>query len=210
MRGKAAIALLATALLLGASLAAAGCGGGSDSTTTNSQPKETAQKLPKLPPGWKAHRDGTIGYAIGVPTGWEVREHRRSVLLRSPDHLVAVTLTANRDPSAFRVPVKKFASQALGGLPGFKVPLNPGKTERFEGTPLEAVQTSATGTQAGGLKEQATLIVLRRDRIVNYTVAVLENAQEPGAGLDRAVAMRMIKTLRDQPPKPNGGSGSKK
>ena len=55
------------------------------------------------------------------------------------------------------------------------------------------------------LEERATLVVLRRDRLVNYTVAVLENAEEPGSSLDRVVALRMIRTLRDQPPKDGKG-----
>jgi hypothetical protein len=182
----------------------AGCGGGSSSSTTTetrSGPKETAQKLPKLPPGWKDHRDSTIGYAIGLPPGWKVSGKRRTALFRPPDHLVAMTLTASRDPGAFEIPVDKFAEQALGGLPGFKVPLNPGKVTRFKGTPLKAVRTSASGSQAGGIRENATLVVLRRDHLVNYTVAVLQNTEQPGASLDRAVALRMVQTLRDEPPK---------
>jgi hypothetical protein len=190
-------------------LGAAGCGGGGSRSTATSpspSPKETAQKLPKLPPGWRAHRDTTAGYAIGIPPGWKAAGHRRSVLFRSPDHLVAMTLTAGRDPGVFQVRPGKFASQALGGLPGFKVPLNPGKVRPFKGTPLKAVQVSASGSQAGGLKENATLVVLRRDHLVNYTVAVLTNAQQAGANVDGAVALRMIQTLRDQPVK-GGGSG---
>lgn len=132
---------------------------------------------------------------------------RLSVLFRSPDHLVAVTLAAERDPGVFAVPPDKFASQALGGLPGFEVPLNPGKVTPFNGTPLEAMQTSASGSQAEGIKENATLVVLRRDRLVNYTVAVLANSQQAGSSVDRAVALRMIQTLRDQPVTGGGGKG---
>lgn len=131
--------------------------------------------------------------------------HGDRVLFRSPDHLVAVTLTADRGQGAFDVPLGRFAEQALGALPGFKAPLQPGKPKPFKGTPLEAVETTASGTQAGGLEERATLIVLRRDHFVNYTVAVLENAEHPGSELDRAVALRMVETLRDLPPKGAGG-----
>jgi hypothetical protein len=193
----------AAALVLAVAVIATGCGGGgsSSTTTTPTGPKETAQKLPKLPPGWRAHRDTKVGYAIGLPPGWKATSQRRSVLFRSPDHLVAVTLAANRDPAVFDVTPDKFASQALGGLPGFKVPLNPGKVKSFAGTPLKAVQTSASASQARGIKESATLVVLRRDHLTNYTVAVLANAQQPGADVDRAVALRMIQTLRDVPVK---------
>lgn len=195
---------MAAALVAAVLVMQSGCGGGGSSSATATAsrgPKETAQKLPKLPQGWKGHRDTEIGYAIGLPPGWIVSGKRRTALFRPPDHLVAMTLTATRDPSAFAVPLDKFASQALGALPGFKVPLNPGKVTPFRGTPLKAVQTAATGSQAGGIKENATLVVLRRDHLTNYTVAVLQNAERSGSSLDRAVALRMIRTLRDQPPK---------
>jgi hypothetical protein len=204
MRERSAIAVL----LVAVAVAASGCGGGSTTTSTNAAPKEVAQKLPKLPVGWKERRDRSVGYAIGVPTGWEVGGHGGRVLFRSPDHLVAVTLTADRNPAAFEVPLDRFATQALGALPGFKLPLEPSKPEPFDGTPLKAVETAASGAQAGGLKERATLVVLRRDHIVNYTVAVLENAEHPGSALDRAVALRMIRTLRDQPVRDAAGAGS--
>jgi hypothetical protein len=200
MRGRATVVVL----VAGLAVSAIGCGGGSQTTSTGSGPKETAQKLPKLPAGWKPHQDRSIGYAIGLPTGWAVKDKPNQALFRPPDHLVAVTLTANRNPQAFRVPPDRFVVQALAALPGFKVPLEPSKAKPFKGTPLKAVATTASGTQAGGLKERATLVVLRRDRLVNYTIAVLENADQPGSELDRAVALRMVQTLRDLPPKESG------
>jgi hypothetical protein len=195
---------LATTLAVGL-----GCGGGSGSTTTTGSvgAEETVQRLPKLPPGWRAHRDAEVGYAIGLPPGWRATSRRHTVLIRSPDHLVAVSLAADRAPSVLETTPERFAAQALGGLPGFKVPLNPGRVRPFNGTPLRAVQASASGSQARGLEENATLIVLRRDHLVNYTVAVVANAEQAGASLDRAVALRMIQTLRDQPVK-DGGAGS--
>lgn len=204
VRSTAVAIALTAALVVGL-----GCGGGSGSTTTTGSvgAEETAQGLPKLPPGWRAHRDAEVGYAIGLPPGWRATNQRHSVLIRSPDHLVAVTLAADRAPSVFETPPEKFAGQALGGLPGFKVPLNPGRVRPFKGTPLRAVQASASGSQARGLKENATLVVLRRDHLVNYTVAVAANAQQAGASLDRAVALRMIQTVRDQPVKDGGVQG---
>jgi hypothetical protein len=195
MREKTAIAVLAAA----ASVALTACGGDSETTTTKPQREEVAQKLPKLPPGWKGHRDRKVGFAIGVPPRWERSGRGGKVLFRAPDHLVAMTLAVDRNPAAFEIPLGRFAKQALGALPGFKVPLDPSKPRPFRGTPFEAVETTATGTQAGGLKERATLVVLRRDRLVNYTVAVVENAEHRGARLDRAVALEMVRTLRGQP-----------
>ena len=203
--GRRGLAVIAAAV--GLATMAGGCGGhGSTTSTGKAAPPETAQKLPKLPPGWKARRDRSVGYAIGVPPLWELHEHGKRVLFRSPDHLVAVTLAADRDEHAFALPLEEFATQALGALPGFKSPLHPSKPKAFKGTPLDAVQTTAAGAEAGGLKERATLVVLRRDHIVNYTVAVLENAERQSSRLDRAVAVRMVRTLRDQPPR-SGRSG---
>ena len=194
MRSRAAAAALAALVALAA------CGEDSEPKTTAKPPREeVAQELPKLPPGWKGHRDGALGFAIAVPPGWERSGRGGKVLFRAPDHLVAMALAVDRNPGAFDIPLDRFAKQALGALPGFKVPLEPSKPEPFKGTPLKAVQTTAAGAEAGGLKECATLVVLRRDRLVNYTVAVLENAEQPEAALDRAVALQMIRTLRGQP-----------
>ena len=57
-------------------------------------------------------------------------------------------------------------------------------------------------TKARGIRERATLLVLRRDEIVNYTVAIVENARRGYSAKDRAVALKMMRTLRDQPVAP--------
>jgi hypothetical protein len=185
-------------------LAAAGCG--EDGTTSSPQP-ETAQPLPKLPKGWQGHRDRSIGYALGVPPGWQVSRSQRtgvqSALIRSPDHLVAVTLVAARDPDALEVPLDQFATSALAALPGFETSLEPSPPRPFRQTPFDAVQTTATGiTKMRGLKERTTLLVLRREGIVNFTVAIIENARRGRSAKGRAVALKMMHTLRDQPVDP--------
>ena len=182
-------------------LAAAGCG--SDETTTPPA-SETPQALPKLPKGWDAHGDRSIGYKIGIPPGWQVSRSRtarvKAALIRSPDHLVAVTLVAARDPGSLAVPLEEFATSALAALPGFERRLEPSTPRPFRRTPLAAVQTVGTGTtKARGIKERTTLIVLRREGIVNYTVAIVENAQRSRSAKNRALALKMMHTLRDQP-----------
>jgi hypothetical protein len=196
---------LPVGLLVALALAGAGCGEGDDTTSQPPPPVERAQRLPKLPKHWRAHRDQSIGYAIGKPPGWEVTRTRtddgvQAALIRSPDHLLAVTLVATRDPEALSVPLEHFATSALAGLPGFRRRLEPSTPRPFPGTPLDAVQTMANGiTKQRGIHERATLLVLRRDGIVNYTVAAVENARRSYSARDRAVALRMIRTLRDQP-----------
>ncbi len=190
-------------LLLGflAALAMLGGACGEDDAPDGGSQDETAQELPKLPKGWQEHRDRTIGYAIGKPPGWRVKPSRMAALIRSPDHLVAVTIVANRDSEALEVPLEDFATDALAALPGFKTQLEPSEPRPFTKTPLDAVWTTATGTTRGReIEERATLLVLRREDIVNYTVAVVENASHGHSRKDREVALRMISTLRDLPP----------
>jgi len=91
--------LLIPLLVAATASVAGGCGDG-ESTTSTTPLTETAQEFPKLPPGWNAHRDRAIGYAIAVPPGWERSGHAGKVLFRSPDHLVAVTLAVDRNPNA--------------------------------------------------------------------------------------------------------------
>jgi hypothetical protein len=190
-------------------LAFAGAGCGGDGDTTAAPPPETPQALPKLPERWQPHRDRSIGYAIGLPPGWEVSRSRedgvRVALIRSPDHLVAVSLVAIRDPEALETPLDEFATSALAALPGFEKPLEPSPPQPFGKTPFAAVKTMATGTTKGrGLEERATLLVLRREGIVTYTAAIVENAQRARSDKNRAVAMKMMHTLRGQPVGPAG------
>jgi hypothetical protein len=141
---------------------------------------------------------------MGIPPRWQVSRSRQAgvqaALIRSPDHLVAVTLVAARESDALEVPLEEFAASALAALPGFESQLVPSDPRPFQGTPFDAVQTTATGTtQARGIKERTTLLVLRREGVVNYTVAIVENAQRRKSLNDRAVALKMMHTLRDQP-----------
>jgi hypothetical protein len=202
---------IVAALLIAAPVAAAtGCGSSDSSGPPPAPPpSETAQKLPKLPHGWKAHRDRSVGYAIGVAPGWKLDSHGGKVLIRSPDHLVAVTLAVDRNGDALELAPGQFATRALAALPGFRSQLVPSKPKPFGGTPLKGVQVTATGaTKPGRIPERVTLIVLRRGQIVNYTVAVVENRQRAASKLDRSYALRMVKTLRDQPVQAQSAPGS--
>ena len=98
------------------------------------------------------------------------------------------------------MPLEEFATSALAALPGFERQLEPSTPLPFRRTPFAAVQTVGTGTtKARGIKERTTLIVLRREGIVNYTVAIVENAQRSRSAKNRALALKMMHTLRDQP-----------
>ena len=175
--------MLPLAAAAAVALAVPGCGG-DDSTTAGSP--ETPQALPELSKGWQVSRSRQAGV--------------QAALIRSPDHLVAVTLVAARESDALEVPLEEFATSALAALPGFESQLVPSDPRPFRGTPFAAIQTTATGTtKARGIRERTTLLVLRREDTVNYTVAIVENARHRKSVKDRAVALKMMHTLRDQP-----------
>src|SRR5205814_127516 len=142
---------------------AAGCGGGGG-TTASSTAAETAQKPAKLLPGWHRRVDTDFGYTVGVPPGWRAQERTGATLLQPPDHLIAVTISADRTGDAVEGPVDEFATAAIAALPGYRQSLTGSKPRAFHGTPFDAVQTHAGGTLVHtGVPERVALFVLRRD-----------------------------------------------
>jgi hypothetical protein len=178
----------------------AGCGS-SDTTTgasTSTRP-ETAQKPAKLPYAWTRKLNNEHGFSIGVPPGWSASDAGNSVLYRSPDRLVALTLSVDRTTEAFDVPVDEFARQTLTALGGYDGKLVPSPPRKLGGTPLETALVSSTGTAAeSGVRQDVEVAVLRRDHVVNYTAVIAANAKStPPAELE--LAAQILKTLRDLP-----------
>src|SRR5688572_20394655 len=86
-----AIASLAALCVL-----AFGACGEDDEPAPPQRPRETVDKLPELPPDWKPYVNRQVGFAIGRPPGWRAEHRGGSTLLRSPDRLVAVSISADR------------------------------------------------------------------------------------------------------------------
>ena len=177
----------------------AGCGGDGDGGAAASPPPTTTtpQQPAKLPAGWNRRVDVRAGYSLGIPPGWRAQDRGASTLIRSPDHLVAVSIVADRTGDALAVPADQFATQVLAALP-YQPSLNPGPAHRFGGTPLDGFSTDASGQAAGGVEQRVTVVVLRHDGYVNYTVVVAANAGRTPAA-ERAEALAMVRTLRDYP-----------
>jgi hypothetical protein len=183
------------ALAIAAAALVAGCGG--SGITPPQVVVETAQQPAKALPGWKGRLDHTHGFSIALPPGWTAIENGDAVLFRSPDHLVAVSLSVDRTEPAFSSPPAEFARQTLAALPGYRSPLQPGPPRRIAGTPLQGVGVRSSGV-AGAVRQNVEVAVLRRDRLVNYTAVIAANAKAtPTAEL--ALADRMLKTIRDFP-----------
>lgn len=140
--------------------------------------------------------DVRAGYSLGIPPGWRAQDRGASTLIRAPDHLVAVSIAADRTADALAVPADQFAAQVLAALP-YRPRLDPGPAHRFGGTPLDGFSTDAASTQAAsGVEQRVTVVVLRHDGYVNYTVVVAANAGRTPAA-ERAQALAMVRTVRD-------------
>jgi hypothetical protein len=183
-----------------AAFALGGCGGGgggeSTSTSTRSA-TESAQAPASLPTPWHRHVDARAGLSIGIPPGWRAHHPRRSLLISSPDRLVAVSVAADRGAAARALPLDRFARSALAALPGYRSPLDPGPPRPFAGTPLDAVRVGAVGVAAGGVPERVTLVALRRHGVASFTLVAVANRHAPPA--DRRRALAISRTLRDRP-----------
>ncbi len=194
MRSRAAHVLFAVTVL---ALAAPGCGPG-PTTAQQSTRAETPQKPAKPPGGWHRRFDRTHGYSISVPPGWATHSGGSASLYRSPDGLVAVSVSVDRTPGAFRVSPAAFARRTLRALKGYRRKLEPGPAHDISHTPLDAAIAGATGvTKKGGVREEVEAAVLRRDHLVNYTAVIVANGAAPPQEL--ADARVFAASIRDQP-----------
>lgn len=179
----------AAALLLG------GCDGGEDEPPA--RPPETADPLPNLPRHWTREVNREAGFAIGVPPRWSSRDRRRGSLFRSPDRLVAVSVSGDSREGALAVPVEEFATRVAEALPKLRR-LEAGRPRPFRAR-YEAAAVSATGKAAGGAVPQRLLVVVaRREGLATYTVVVARNARRGGQA-HREQVRRMLRSLRGRP-----------
>ena len=190
--------------LVGAALALAvlapGCGGDDEDEGASEPPRpaETVDQVPDLPPRWEVHVNRAGGFAFGLPPGWKADDRRGSTVVRSFDRLVVVQITSDRTTEALETPLDEFATRALAALPGFEHKLEPSEPRKAKHR-YEAVAVTATGKAAkSGVPERVRLIVLRRDRLVTFTVVIAANRARP-AGASEAVAMALVRTLRSRP-----------
>jgi hypothetical protein len=160
---------------------------------------ESAQPPAKPPAGWKTVRDNTHGFSISVPPGWKQEGNGGSVLYRSPDHLVALSISVDRTGEAFAVPVARFAQQTIEAIPGYDGKLKPSPAHPITATPLDGALVTASGTtKKGGFHQEVEVAVVRRDHLVNYTGVIAANATSTPP--DEIAAGRvMVASIRDQP-----------
>lgn len=194
----------ATVAAVVAAIAIAGCGDSDDpAATTRPAPAPTAEEtvdhLPKLPREWRRELNPQGGYAFGLPRGWSHRTRGASSLIRSYDHLAAISIVVDRSAAAFEVPLQKFASETAGALPSYPGGLRDLRTRRFR-HPYEGVEVRARGTARGGVAQEVAVIALRRDSGATFT-AVLAASVKPVAEASLRLARDVVATLRSRPPR---------
>jgi hypothetical protein len=201
LRSRPQVRILLGALLVGGALvAAAGCGGDDGSEAEAPEPRtETVDPLPKLPGDWKRYVNHREGFAIGLPPGWKAEGRPKATLLRSPDRLVAVSISADRAPEALEISLRDYGPQVVEALRGFK-DLKAGKTHFFEHR-YQGVRVSATArARESDIRQRLIFIGLRRDRVATYGVLIARNAEQDSGFYGRQ-AIRMVRTLRGRPVK---------
>lgn len=191
-------ALIAAALVL---FALAGCGGGSedieDPASAAPSAEETVHRLPDLARGWSREVNHDAGFAFGLPPGWTVREDRGASLARSPDHLAAVSIAADRTDEALEPRLDDYASAALAALPGFDE-LDPGQPRAYRHRyPAIAVEADARARERG-VRQKLLLVALRRGKLAVFIALAAVNAERrPEEHMEEAE--RIIRTIRGRP-----------
>jgi hypothetical protein len=188
-------ALLACAGALGLGLA--GCGG-TDIPEPEPRPVESVGEVPDLPSGWRVHVNPAGGYAFGVPRGWTTRDRGTQTEVRSFDHLVVIAFTADRTGEALALDPGEFATRTAAATAGFEEPLEPGEHRDFR-HPYDAARVEARGTnERTGVEQDVTVVALRRDELAQLTATIFANAT-PAAARSRALAEKVVGTLRSRP-----------
>jgi hypothetical protein len=195
----------ALALLVAISVAAAGCGGDDSEDTSVPPPPseraETVQKLPKLPDGWKRYENRRGGFVVGLPPGWKAskRDREPTSLIRSYDRLVAISISPDRTPEGLDLDLDQFATRAIDSLSGLERRASPSAPRAYEHR-YEAVRSTVEGKESdSGVRQRVSVIVLRRDLLVTFTVVIAANADQRARPSER-LAGEVVATLRSRPP----------
>jgi hypothetical protein len=167
---------IAVALAIGITLLA-GCGGGAggSDTSTTTRPAETTDPPAKPPKGWQTYINPVAGFSVSVPPAWTVEPSGGSSLLRSPDKVVAISITADRTDEALKAPLESYAADTLKNLSGF-TGLKPTGVRPYKAQYPAAIATADGKLTSSGVKQRLTLVVLRREGIAAYPVLASRNA----------------------------------
>jgi hypothetical protein len=181
-------------------LVAAGCGGSSTPGGADSGgPRETADRRPPLPPGWRRVVNRRAGFSLGIPPGWTARGERGATVVRSADHALAVSIAADRSAQGQTLRPRVYARRTLGALPGYGR-LRIGRPRGIRGAHYPAADVPARGRyRRTHVRQAIDAIALQRPRRVTFSLLVFRNASVAPA-VYRAAVAEMVHTFRGQPP----------
>ena len=190
--GRLAPGAVAATLLL------AGCGGG-DRPRSPAPPPERADRAARPPAGWATVANRRAGFTIAAPPRWTRRTREAATLVRSPDRLVAVTVSADRTRAGRRVAASAYARRTLAALPGFRG-IRPVARGRVSGSPYESARASGAGLYLRtGRRQRIAVAVFRRPARVTYAAVAFRDAAVPRRRHARTLE-RMLASFRARPP----------
>lgn len=167
---------------------------------------ERPESVGKLPPGWTVEENKPQGFELGVPPGWRKgaeclkggAEPPAVTVLCSPDKLVTLSVTADRTDEALELKPAEFAARTMEGLAESYDGLEPGRPHAVKGH-YDGAAVEGTGKAVGtGVRQDVTVVVLRREGAANFTAVIAANADKPTEPAVR-FAERSLATLRSGP-----------
>jgi hypothetical protein len=192
--------------LAAVALAALGVGCGEREEPEPTTPVERAEQVPKLPEQWSVIKVPDQGFELGKPPGWKRGKAclakrdspGTATVLCSPDKLLTLSISADRTGDALEITPEEFATRTMAALSGnYRTPLDPGEPKRFPGH-YPGVEVSSSGKAAGGVRQDVSVIVLRRDNVAVFTAVIASNAAK-ATRQHTEFAERALRALRSQP-----------
>jgi hypothetical protein len=187
----------ACALLLASG---AGCGDDDDVEPPAPDPSEEPTDKPAKPPkGWRTVGNPRAGFTMSVPRTWPARRKAQATLVRSDDHLVSVTVAADRTVDGRELPPRRFARATIRSLPGFRGRVSAGAPQ-VRKSPYKSARVDARGrVRTSRIPQRITAAAFQRPGRVTYIVLVFRNARVKPR-FNEPVVRRMLRSLRGQPP----------
>ena len=203
----ARVAVLAGAIAIVAISVAALIGVGAsddDDSAPLAPPPETADPLPRLPNGWTASENDSIGVAVGLPPGWSEKVAGDKTTLRAPGSTVVVSVTADRSGEALHADLTDYALRIAEDLQGETVvSIDPNSIEQPEGGPgYEVASVTANATREGdGAGRTLQVVVVRRPELAAYPMLIASGDNVDPAEL-RPIVNEIVASLRGRPVSP--------
>ena len=192
-----AIALL---LAAAAAFAIAGCGTDDEFAGAPDPATERSDKPAKPPPGWRTFANRRAGFTLSVPRGWPTRTRKSATLIRSSDHVLAITVAADRGEAGRTIRPRRYARRTFRALPGFRK-LRSAAARRVRRSPYPTARVDGTATlRERHQRQRITVAAYRRPGHVTYTVVAF-SARTGAVPAYAGALRRLLASLRAQRPR---------